>query len=99
MQASPLVEPVRAVLLCYSVCPVEPDVVVTLSSSDEALELLFLSPTHVSVSHVVEPSSNSDSDLFEDWPEANDTTTSVYVALTMDVLSSHSSTINAPRGD
>jgi hypothetical protein len=47
----------------------------------------------------LEPSSCSDSDFFEDWPEANDTVASVYVALTVDASSSHASTIDASCGD
>jgi hypothetical protein len=70
-------------LPCCSVCLAEPDVV-TLSSSgtEEALELLFSGPPHDSISHVSEPTCSSDSDQFNDWPEANDTAVSVYVALT-----------------
>jgi hypothetical protein len=60
---------------------------------------LFLSPDHDPISRVSEPSSCSDNDLFEDCPKANDTTMSVYVALTADALSSCASTANAPRGD
>jgi hypothetical protein len=56
------------------------------SDSEEALGLLFLSPDHDHVSRVLEPSSCSGSDLFDYWPEANDTRASVYVALTMDAL-------------
>jgi hypothetical protein len=74
---------------------------VTLSSStnEEALELLFLSPGHDTVSRVSKPSSCSGSDFFEDWPEGNDMAASVYIALTVDALSSHALTANAPRGD
>jgi hypothetical protein len=55
------------------VVPIVPIVVtnvVTLSSSDteEALELLFLSPDRNPVSHVYEPSLSSGSDQYEDWP-------------------------------
>jgi hypothetical protein len=99
-QASHLVKPAQGSLPHCSIWPTKPDVV-TLSSSDteEALELLFLSPGHDLVSRVSEPSSCSDSDLFEDLPEANDTVVSVYVALTVDTLSSCTSTANAPCGD
>jgi hypothetical protein len=69
--------------------------VVTLSSCDaeEALELLSLSPGHGVSSRpfggdASEPSSCSSSDLFEDFPEANDMTTSVYVVLTTEASSS-----------
>jgi hypothetical protein len=53
--------------------------VVSLSSSDtkEALEFLSLRTAHglssrLSKGDVQKPSSSSSSDLFEDWPEAND---------------------------
>jgi hypothetical protein len=79
--------------------------VVTVSSSDteEALELLSLGPCHdlaspVSSGNIREPSSSSGSELFEDWPEANDIMTSVYVALTMEALSSLASMADAARG-
>lgn len=39
------------------------------------------------------------SDLFEDWPKANDTAVSVSIALTADASSSRASTANVPRGD
>jgi hypothetical protein len=60
--------------------------VVTLSSSgtEEALELLFLSPPRDFVSHISEPSYSSGSDQFDDWPEANDIAVSAYVALIAD---------------
>jgi hypothetical protein len=45
-----------------------------------------------------EPSSSSSSELFKDWPEANDIAMSVYVALTAEGLSSHASMVDAPRG-
>jgi hypothetical protein len=75
--------------------------VVPLLSSDteEELELLFLSPPRGPASHVSEPFSSSGSDQFDDWPEANDTTASVYVALTTYVLSSHISIVNSPHDD
>jgi hypothetical protein len=75
--------------------------VVTLSSSGtkEALELLFLSPHHDLVFHVLEPSCSSGSDQFNDWPEANDTAQSVYVALTANASSSHILTVNALRNE
>jgi hypothetical protein len=73
--------------------------VVTLSSSDaeEALELLSLSPAHVPPSRSSEPCSKSGSNLFEDWPEANNMVVSVYVALTVDALSSHALMATAPH--
>jgi hypothetical protein len=94
------IEPARASLPHNSICPAEPDVV-ALSSSDtgEALELLFLSSPRVLASHVLEPSYGFNSDQFEDWPEANDTMVSVYVALTMDVLRFRTSPVNAPHVD
>jgi hypothetical protein len=75
--------------------------VVSLLSSDteEALELLFLSPPHDPVSHISEPSCSSSSDQFEDWPKANDTVASVYVALTMDASISRTLTVNALHGE
>jgi hypothetical protein len=75
--------------------------VVTLSSSDtdKELELLFLSRPRHPISHISEPSPSSDSDQFEDWPEANDMAMSAYVALTVDVSSCHASTVNALRGN
>jgi hypothetical protein len=96
VQASHPVELVRAQLLHCSVWPTKPDVM-TLSSSDteEALELLSQSPTHVPPSRPSDPCSSSGSDLFEDWPEANDTVVSVYVALTVDASISHASTATA----
>jgi hypothetical protein len=75
---------VQASLPYYSVRPTEPDLV-TLSSSDteEALELLSLSPAHGLSSRLSEGS-----DLFEDWPKANDMAASVYVAFTAEISSS-----------
>jgi hypothetical protein len=73
--------------------------VVTLSSSDteEALELLSLSPARGPHSPLSELRSSSSSGLLDDWPEANDMATSVYVALTEDALSSCASTVSAPH--
>jgi hypothetical protein len=75
--------------------------VVTLSSSDtkEALELLSLCPTRGLPSRPLEPSSSYGSDLFEDWPEANDMAVSVYVALTSDAFGLCTSTANGPHGE
>jgi hypothetical protein len=83
-----------------SITQSDPDVV-TLSSSDteEALELLSLSPACGPYSRLSEPSSSSDSDLLEDWPEANDISVSVYIALITDASSSRTSAINAPHGE
>jgi hypothetical protein len=75
--------------------------VVTLSSSDteEALELLFLSPAHGPPSRPSDLCSSSGSDLFEDWPEANDMAASVYVVLSANASSSHMSTTAAPHDE
>jgi hypothetical protein len=75
--------------------------VVTSSSSGtiEALELLFFSPPRHSVSRILEPSCSSGSDQFDDWPKANDTTVSVYVALSADASSSRISIVNAMHDD
>jgi hypothetical protein len=75
--------------------------VVTLSSghTEEALELLFPSPNHDPISRILGPSVSSDSDQFEDWPEANDTVMSVYISLTADASSSRISMVSAPWGD
>jgi hypothetical protein len=56
--------------------------VVTLSSSDteEALELLSLSPACGRHSQLFEPSLSFGSDLFQDWLEANDMVVSVAVS-------------------
>jgi hypothetical protein len=79
--------------------------VVTLSSSDTevALDFLSLSPVCRLSSSLLkgdtqEPSSSSGSDLFEDWPEANDMASRVYVALTVKGSSSRASQAKAPRG-
>jgi hypothetical protein len=79
--------------------------VVTLSSNDteEALGLLSLSPTcdltsQPSKGVVQEPTSSSSSDLFEDWPEANNMAASVYVTLTTEASSSLASAADAPHG-
>jgi hypothetical protein len=76
-----------------------------LSSSytEDALEFLSLNLAHglsscLSKGDTQEPSTNSRSDLFEDWPEANDMATSVYVELTMEALSSRASMADAPCG-
>jgi hypothetical protein len=75
--------------------------VVTLSPSDteQALELLFPSLTHDSISRISEPSSSSGSDQFKDWPKANETMVSAYVALTVDASSSCTSIVNASLGN
>jgi hypothetical protein len=78
-QASLPVEPAQAPSLHFNVKLVEADVVTLLSSDiEEGLELLSLSPTHGLLSEL---HSSSGSELFDDWPKANDVATSVYVAL------------------
>jgi hypothetical protein len=79
--------------------------VVTLSSSDtkEALEPLSLSHARGFSSRLSEggaqvPLSSSGSDLFKDWPEANDMAVSVYIALTVETLSFCASTTDASCG-
>jgi hypothetical protein len=71
-----------------------------LSSSDteEALELLPLSPTHGYHSPLLNLRSSSDSELFKDWPEANDMATCVYVALNADASISCASTADSLHG-
>jgi hypothetical protein len=54
--------------------------------------------SQVSGGDVREPLSSFGSDLFEDWPEANDMEASVYVTLTMEASSSLVSTDDDPRG-
>jgi hypothetical protein len=73
--------------------------VITLSSSDteEALELLSLSPARGPHSPLSKLRSSSGCDLFDDWPEANDMAVSVYVALTTDASSSRTSIVSAPH--
>jgi hypothetical protein len=71
--------------------------VVSLLSSEieEALELLSLSPSRGPHSPLSKFRSSSGSDLFDDWPKANDMAVSVYIALTADASSSRASTISA----
>jgi hypothetical protein len=57
---------------------------------------LSLSPAHGPPSRPSDPCSSSGSDLFEDWPKANDMVVSVYVALTAYASSSHTSMTTAP---
>jgi hypothetical protein len=80
----------------FNVKPAKDDVV-TLSSSDtkEALELLSLNPARGPHSPLLKLRSSSGSDLFDDWPEANDMAVSIYVALTTDASSSCTSIVNA----
>jgi hypothetical protein len=96
VQSSLLVEPAQSPSPHFNVKLIEADVV-TLTSSDteEALELLHLSPTHGPHSPLSELRSSSSSRLFDDWPEANNMVVSVFVALTTDALSSHASMASA----
>jgi hypothetical protein len=73
--------------------------VINLSSSDteEALELLSLSPARGPHSPLSNIHSSSDSALFEEWPEATNMVASVNVALTAYASSSLASTVNAMR--
>jgi hypothetical protein len=73
--------------------------VITLSSNDtkEALDLLSLSSTSRPCSQSSSRHSNSDSDVLEDWPEANNMAASIYVALTVDASSFHVSTVGGLR--
>jgi hypothetical protein len=57
------------------------------SNTEEALELLPLSPTRGYHSTLSNLWSSSDSELFEDWPEVNDMAASVYIALTSRAVS------------
>jgi hypothetical protein len=99
-----LVKPAQASLPYCSHWPVEPDVV-TLSSSDteEALELLPLSPGCGVSSRLLggvaqEPWSSSGSDLFEDLHKANDIAVSIYVASTAEASSTRALMANVPHG-
>jgi hypothetical protein len=98
VQASLKVEPAQAPSPHFNVKPAEDDVVTMLSSdTKEALELLSLSPARDPHSPLSELRSGSSSDLFDDWPEANNIHVSVYVVLTADASSSHTSTVSAPH--
>jgi hypothetical protein len=96
-QASQLFEPAQASSPHLIIMKPKDDVVDILSIDTEALlDSLFLSLARNSpASH---PRASSDADSFEDWPEANDVTASVYVALSADALSSLTPMIDAPRG-
>jgi hypothetical protein len=67
------------------------------SDTEEALELLSLSPVHDPDSPLLELHSSFGSDLYDDWPESNDMAASVHVALTAYALSFHMSTVSAPH--
>jgi hypothetical protein len=72
---------------------------VDLSSSgtEEALRLLPLSSARGYHSPLSNLRPSSDSELFEDWPKANDMAASVYVALTVDASCSRVSTADSLR--
>jgi hypothetical protein len=97
-QASLPFGPAHAPSLHFNVKLAEADVV-SLSSSDieEALEFLSLCPARGPHSPLSELYSCSGSDLFDDWPKANDMAVSVYVALMTDALSSRASAFSAPH--
>jgi hypothetical protein len=65
------------------------------SDTEEALDLLFLSPAYGPLSPASNPRSGSDCDIFEDCSEVNDMVASVYVALTVDASSSRASANDA----
>jgi hypothetical protein len=69
------------------------------SDTEEALDLLSLSPAHDPRSLVSKPRSSSDDDLFDDSPEANDMAANVYVALSVDASSSCASVVDALLND
>jgi hypothetical protein len=103
VQASRPVEHVQALVPYHSIDLTEPDVV-TLSSSDteEALDFLSIGlvrglSSRLSEGDTREPSLSSSSDLFEDWPKANDMAASVYVALTVKGSSSRASPTETPH--
>jgi hypothetical protein len=56
---------------------------------------LSLSPARGPHSPLLELRSSSDSDSFNDWPEANDMAVSVYIVLTADASSSRASMVGA----
>jgi hypothetical protein len=86
----------QASLTHFNITMPEADVVNSPSSdTEEALDLLILSPAHGPLSPASGPCSGSDSDVFKDWPKVNDMAASLYVALTVDALSSHASAIDA----
>jgi hypothetical protein len=92
-QASQPVEPAHVSSPHFIITMPEADMVNPSSSdTEEALDLVFLSPTHCPCSPASNLLSGSNSDVFKDWPEANNMVVSVYVALTADALSSRAST-------
>jgi hypothetical protein len=74
--------------------------VIDLSSSDteEALDLLYLCPAHGPHYPLSNFHSSFDSDLFEEWLEANDVPLSVYVVLTAYASISRASTVDSLCG-
>jgi hypothetical protein len=97
-QASQPIEPASALSPHFNVTPAKAEAV-NLSSSDteEALELLSLSPARGPRSPILDLRSSSSSDLFEDWPKANHMTVSVYVVLTANASSYCASSVDAPH--
>jgi hypothetical protein len=97
-QASLPVESVQASSPHFNAKPTKADVA-SLSSSDteEALELLSLTPTRGPHYPLSDLRLSCGSDLFDDWPEANDMAASVYVALTADASGSRTSIVSAPH--
>jgi hypothetical protein len=73
VQASRSIEPAQVLSLHFNVKMPEANMV-NLSSSDteEALELMSLSPARGCHSPILNLRSSFGSELFEDWPEAND---------------------------
>jgi hypothetical protein len=97
-QASLQVEPTQALSPYFNVTPVEAGLVSLLSTDTEkALELLSLSPARGPHSQLLKHRSSSGSDLFDDWPEANDMAMGVYIVLTADASSSRASIVIAPH--
>jgi hypothetical protein len=83
----------------FNVKTADVDMVNLLSSNtEEALELLSLSPARGYHSPISNLRLSSDSELLEDWPEANDMAASVNIALTADALSSRASTTDSLCG-
>jgi hypothetical protein len=97
--ASRPVEPAQVLSPRFNVKTADVDMVNLLSSNtEEALELLSLSPARGYHSPISNLRLSSDSELLEDWPEANDMAASVNIALTADALSSRASTTDSLCG-
>jgi hypothetical protein len=96
VQASSLVKPARASSSYFDVKIAEVGVINLLSGdTEEALELLSLSPTRGPCSQLSKLRSSFNSYLFEDWPKVNDM---AYVALTADASSSYPSMVDSLHG-